>query len=363
MSALRTLAFVYLSAVVAVVFSERVFWFWTPGLVAHAEGAAYYSLPVAVTVWAVAWFRVSTAWALLLVTPLYAYITEGVLTPVMYSGGPFVPFFPAWFAAWHGLGAIFVLWYWVRRWLLAGAWKLISALAAGVGVFWGVWASTLRLPEHVDDPDMVADIGRLTVLGPRDFAIYAALITAVLVVAHLGLDRVWPRQWHVGERSTRAGTVIVTMLAAAWTVVIPWALPMFVVYGMLQVRSLRRHRTVSSGPNIVEQLAGPIDVRHLAPLLLIVPTASASYLALWVASPSELVLRVIYYGIISVQTVIGCTVSLMAWRRSGCVARVADRKHSEPDRHGKRIFRAYPRPHGTHGHARWLDGAQSAEDR
>ena len=289
---------------------------------------------------AIAWFRVSTAWALLLVTPLYAYVTEGVLTPVMYGGGPFVPFFPAWFAAWHGLGAIFVFWYCVRRWLVAGAWKLISALAAGVGVFWGVWASTLRLPEQVEDPDMVADIGLLTVLGPREFAMYTALITTVLVVAHLGLDRVWPRCWSVGNRSTRSGTIVVTMLAAVWTIVVPWALPMFVVYGLLQVRSPRRHRAASVGPNLVERLAGPIDVRHLAPLLLIVPTASVAYLAVWMAGPSDLVLRVIYYGTISVQAVIGCVVTVMAWRRSGQVAAVACPPELQPDRHALRTFRA-----------------------
>ena len=106
---LQHLAFVFVVSLIAAVGSERMFWFWSTGLDEHLFVSAFYSVATAVTLWAIDRYRVSTWWSLWLASPLFALVVEGVITPVTYSGGPFVPIFPAWFAFWHGVLAFGVI--------------------------------------------------------------------------------------------------------------------------------------------------------------------------------------------------------------------------------------------------------------
>ena len=312
--------FVYLAALIVVVFSERVFWYWTPEPLAHLQLAFFYSLPVAAVVWLLATYRVSSGWGLLAVTPLFAYVTEGVLTPVMYSGGPFVPFFPAWFAAWHGLGSVAVAWFLLRRWMLDERWAALVAACAALGLFWGLWASTSLLPELVEDEDMIDTVGVLSVLEPGQFTLYVATVTTILAVAHVIIGFVWPRRVRPGRTSTIVLGALLLGGALIWTFAAPWALPMFVFYGWLQVRVLRRHRAAANGPTLLERFRGRIRIRAVVPLVAIVPVASIVYLVMWRAEPSDAVLRVVHYGSIAVQTVIGLVVGVLAWRRAGVVS-------------------------------------------
>lgn len=329
---LRTFAFVYLSAVIVVCVSERVFWFWAPGIVAHLEGALFYSLPMAAVIWLMSMYRVSTGWGLLAVAPIFAYVTEGVITPILYTGGPFVPFFPAWFAAWHGLGSVVLGWYLLRKWMLAERWMPIIAASIGLGAFWGVWASTSRLPESVNDEDLIADLGELVVLGPGRFALYAGMVTLSLAVAHLLLGFVWPLELRVRSRSVRAIGAVVLIGATAWTVVVPWALPMFLVYSWFQIRVLRRHRddNASTQGTLLFQLRGRIRVRAATPLALIAATAATVYLMIWNVDPSDSVLNVVFYSIIAIQTLVGGVLTAMAWRtRNSCAQENELRQTSE----------------------------------
>ncbi len=323
----KRFAFVFVVTTIAVVGSERFFWFWTPSIGQHFEGVAFYLIPVVVTLFVIDRFRVSNGWPLMLALPIYAYLTEGLLTPILYSGGPFVPFFPVWFAAWHGLLSIFVLVVSVRRWLLDGNWRALSIVSIGLGIFWGAWSSTLRLPENAWDEEMIADLGELVVLNPTAFARYAGTFTFILIAAHVLLSFLWPRSFTLGRRTRQLLGALVLLGVIGWTVVIPWALPMFVAYVWLQVWALRSHREAYEGPTLFEQLHGRFPFVRAAPLILVGVGATATYAALWELDPGEDILQVLMFGTIAAQTVVGGIVMFRSIRRarraSSALAKIA----------------------------------------
>lgn len=317
---MKRFAFVFLCSLIATIVAERMFWFWSTGVVQHVEVALFYMLPTAVVIWAIERFRVDDRSSLLLAVPLFAYVTEGVITPVLYSGGPFVPFFPVWFSAWHGVMAVGIALVGIR-WLAmrrgAGA---LGAVSISLGAFWGLWATTLRLPENVEDPELVAENGELIVLDPTAFGRYVVVFVAVLLFGHWAIGYVWPSanasRPTLGRWSTMVVAACVAISVIGWTVAIPWALPMFVAYGGLQVWALRRHRNraaaalergdeLNGGSPLLASLAGPVALRRLAPIALMAPAAWAVYTLVWMVDPSDLAIRVIMYSTIVVQTLVG----------------------------------------------------------
>lgn len=312
----RSVAFAYVMALIMVVGSERMFWFWTPGLRSHVEVAGFYAIATGTAIALVRRYRVDSWWSLLLVVPVVAYVVEGVITPMLYVGGPLVPFFPMWFTGWHGIMSLGALVFVVRRLVLdESCWRL-TLLAAGFGVFWGAWASTASLPESRSDPDLVAELGTLVVLEPWGFAGYACLFTVVLIVGHGLIGFVWPlgsddRRARSAARSGRlsvgervlAGAVLLG--SAMWTLAVPWALPMFVVYVSMQLVALRRHRaqTPIDRADLFATLAGHVRLRALAPLLVMAPSAAFTYATIWRVGPGDATLRLVMYSTIAVQTV------------------------------------------------------------
>ncbi len=315
---LRRSLFVFVVAAIAAVGSERMFWFWSTGLDEHLFVAAFYAIPTGVTLWAIATHRVSGWWSLWLATPLYALVTEGVITPVVYSGGPFVPVFPAWFAFWHGVLGFGVLVVGIRSLVLARRTGAVAALATAMGVFWGVWSTTLWLPENVEDPELVADQGGpLEVLDPAAFTAYAALFTGVIVIGHLSLGRLWPTDFRPARTTERLWATLLVVGAAGWSVVVPWALPMFVAYAALQRWGLRRHRRTATGPDLFQRLAGPTPWRPLLAVTAMAPAAALTYAVAWELQPSADALRVLMWTTIALQTIAGFVISVVALRRSG----------------------------------------------
>lgn len=323
-STARLMAFWFLVSSIAVVASERVFWFWSPSVVVHVELAGFYMLPVAAALLVIGHFRVDAGRSLVLVAPVFAFAVEGVLTPIIFTG-PFLPIFPAWFAWWHGISALIGFVFLLRAWLLAERTMVLVAAALGIGGFWGLWSSTLWLPENVEDPELVAEMGELMVLGPAAFARYAATFTIVLIVSHLLLGFVWPDRaathpiaaWVVGGLSAIA--------VVAWTAALPWALPMAALYLWWPWRALRRHRAgveaaaPAGSPGLFGQLGGRVRPLAAAPLLLIAPSAALTYAGLWAVDPSDTVLRVTMYGTIAIQAVAGgvvCILAVLRVRRS-----------------------------------------------
>lgn len=341
----RSLAFVYLLALITAVGSERMFWFWTPALTAHFEVAGFYAIATATAVLLMQRFNITSWWSLMLVAPVVAFVVEGAITPVIYTGGPFVPVFPAWFTFWHGMFSLIGLVFVVRRLLLDESRIKLSALSVAVGGFWALWSTTLRLPENVNDSEMEEIVGGpLDVLDPSQFARYVAVMTAVFIVAHGLIGYVWPA---LGRSSGRTGAlggaerlVLGFVLAgvALWSFAVPWAIPMFALYCWIQLRGLRWHRA-GVDPNAVallDQLRGRVRLRALVPLALIAPTAAGGYALLWQLDPSNEALAVIMYGTIAAQGLIGFLVAVMALVRarnlSSSSASSASRRVPSPSR-------------------------------
>lgn len=323
---LRSFAFIYLVALIMVIGSERMFWFWSTGVVQQLELAGFYTLATASAVALMRRFHVTSWWSLMLVAPVVAFVVEGAITPVIYTGGPFVPVFPAWFTFWHGIFALGGLVFLVRRLLLDRAMVALAAVATAFGAFWGLWSATLRLPENVNDPELVESMdGPLEVLDPSQFAWYAVVMTVVFIIGHALIGFVWPSieaspgrtgrlSW--GERIT-FGLVLAGVVV--WTVVVPWALPMFGGYCWLQLKGLRWHRSSqmdAGNPSLLDQLGGRVQLRALLPLALMAPSAALVYAWLWELDPSVLTLQIVMYGTIAVQGVIGFVVGVKALLRA-----------------------------------------------
>lgn len=354
-AAVRLLALWVTIASIAVVSSERVFWFWTPSPLSHVELALFYALPAGVAMAVIGRFQVELGWSLLLVAPVFAFVVEGVLTPIIYTGF-FLPVFPAWFTWWHGVMALAIGVFLVRSWLLAERRGLVALFSIGLGCFWGLWASTLRLPENAEDPEMLADVGELVVLEPMAFARYAATFTAVFIASHLLLGMVWPdgpsRPSPLVERLLG---LLVAVGVIGWTIALPWALPMFAIYLFVPWLALRWHREgrgtdpATAGADLVGQLQGRVRPAATAPLVLLAPAASLTYAGLWLLDPSDGVLRAVSSGTIAVQGLAGASLTVLAVIR---VRRIRRTPTGRPPGTGNRGWSIRPgdgRPTATRG--------------
>ena len=307
------LVFLFAVAVVVVVGSERMYWFWQTSVTEHLAQAGFYLVPVAVTIAVVDRYRVDRTWPLLVATPIFGYVVEGALTPVLYEGGPLVPVFPAYFAFWHGIVAMAVGVFGVRAMLLRRAWRPLLAASVGLGALWGTWSTTLRLPESLEDAELLADNASLDVLGPAAFARYAVTFGLVFAVGHWVLGRVWHSRLTRSRLVTAIVGGLVVVAVVAWTVAVPWAAPTFVAYVGLHLWVLRRHRRSTDATSLLARLDGPVPVTALWPLAALPAMASVSYALWWELAPSEAVLRAVFLELeIAVHLLIGGAVTLLA---------------------------------------------------
>lgn len=276
---IRRLLFVLIATVPAVFVSERVYWHADRSLGAQMELLAFYAVAMVAVLWLISRHRVSNVWSLLLVVPVFAYIVEGVIVPVLYTGGPLVPFFPALFTFWHGTFGVVLVLVMFRRWLLAGRWKPLLGSSTLIGSYWGMWALTAAVPD--DDP-MTPGSGHeaMEILSAGSFAVYVTVCTAALMAAHFTLSSVWLTTFVPSTAARTVWFVAVGATIVGWTFVFPWAAPMFAAYAGLQLWALRR-LPEHDEPTLLEQLAGRFPWHRLWPLVSIPATASISY-AFWI---------------------------------------------------------------------------------
>lgn len=248
--------------------------------------------------------------AAILAGGLFAFLLEGAITPVLYEDGP-LPFLPAYFAGWHGIGSIVLLWYAVRRFLLRGnTWRL-AAVAALCGLVFGVWSLTYWLPESAVDPDL-ADQGFVVVRWPVGrFALYAVALTLVLAAAHLLLDRVWQRRFP----PSRLGMVIVLLglcvFAVPTLIAVPWApLKLGALLG-LALYGLRRC-VRPDGQSLLEELDGRFPAHRAWSLALLPAVAVTAYGGASLLEPGDRVIRAVTQGISVGVGVVGATALVIA---------------------------------------------------
>jgi hypothetical protein len=305
---IQRLLFVTLSTVVAVFFSEKAYWY--PQGYAILELILFYAFPVYATLWALDYFRVRRLPGVVLIGALYAFLVEGVLTPVLFEGGLFSPIMPAYFVGWHGLLSIVFGWFLLRRWLVRGQWARVALSATLVGVFWGAWSITYWLPENFEE------FARPGQWPTADFALHALLFTGLLMLAHGVLGRVaWPAQ----VRPTRLEALIVGggLLFFYATLSFPGA-PLGAVtlipllgFTLLPLALKRRRR--KDAPTLYDDLAGRVRPAHLLGLLLMPLAATGVYgLAVFLA-PAPDQLRAIQELFTLFQLTAGGGVFVGAW--------------------------------------------------
>ncbi len=297
--------FVYLSAVVLVFFSEKMYWYPSGGEM--FELAIFYAIPTFFLLWALSRFRVQRAAALFLAAALFGLVTEGVLTTIIYEGGLLDPSTFAYAAlGWHGLISVMFGWYFLRKLLLRGKLFPVIVWSTVAGIFWGVWSPVYWLPENLNNPDLLKP-GVWTV---SEFAVFALTITLVLAAAQWLLGKwFWQPSFNPGKKTV----AIMTLVALGYfgLTVMP-VMPIigtikFAVLAALILWGLSRFRQKEvSGETIFSQLHGEI---HWLPLLglFAMPLAAITVYALALAiQPDETVIRALSWnGIVTLQTLLG----------------------------------------------------------
>lgn len=309
-------AFVYLSSIIMVMASERVYWFWA-GLDFESVFllGAFYVIPASVGIWAVALTPAKRPYQVVLAGAIFAFVVEGVLTPIIYGDGP-LPIMAAMFVGWHGLISFVGFWYLTRTWLVNGETGRLSIVAAGFGSFWGVWA----VVSAVTDPPETAEIGfDATLLAPGGFARYALAVGATFALAHWLIGYVWPVGWRPSKFSTWAiATIAVAYMVVAVLPAVIWApIKLAVLIGgtWLLIR-LSRMQVSQDEPSIIDKLNGHPRLRRIAPILLMPLTAALAYAATWAVRGYGELMGGVYWVLVGAQITVGAAAFIWAGRRA-----------------------------------------------
>ena len=314
-------AFVYLTSTIVVMASERVYWYWAGfGVDSMLFLGGFYLIPTMAGLWALALGRARRIHHMILAGSIFAFVVEGVLTPIIYMDGP-LPLMAAMFIGWHGLVAFVGFWYLIRRWLLDRRAGLLALASLLFGAFWGVWAVSSALGDPLGAED-IAEMGfEPVMLDPAGFAGYALMVGALLAMSHWLIGFVWPVGWKPGRLSTRLLFVVSGLyMAVAVLLVIPWApLKLAVMIGGTW-KLMRRSNTGSSTnhlePTILDRLAGRVRLRDASILMLIPIAAATSYAGAWQARESASVMEATYWGLVATQIIVGGAAFIWAWRQA-----------------------------------------------
>jgi hypothetical protein len=299
-------------------FSEAFYWY--PGGTDYPVRVLFYLIPTAAFLWTLNRYRAAGWTGLILIGAVYGFVTEGVLTTVLYGGFPFDPFAISYTSlAWHDLVSVGFGLFVLHR-LLASGRVLPAVLAVGAfGMLWGLWATGLQIPDGASDDSegIPLFMGQVSVTL---FAVYTVAVTLVVGVCHALLGRVVGTDDLVPGR--RPGGVVLVVGVAFFAVLIvplvPWA-P--VVLGMLlwlchrglsgewrfrQGAAPSANPAIAGQPGLLGQLARPVPWSRL-PILIALPAgAIVTYGGLEAAALDEATIRDLCLNlVVAVQTIAG----------------------------------------------------------
>ena len=259
--------FVFLSALLMVTASERVYWYvHGASFESILAVAAFYMIPALAGLWAIGSGPSNRLHQLILAGAIFGFVVEGVLTTVVYEDGV-LPIMAALFVGWHGLLSVVAFWYLARRWLLERRRGRLMIGSATVGLLWGIWSIVYTLPEASEDFEE-----GFTVMEPGEFAIYGLVVGVAFAAAHYLIGYVWPERFRPGKWGSR-GIALLLLAYAALAVlpVVPWAPLKFGILVGGSLWLLRRSREATADePSAIAALQGHVALRDVL-LLLAMP--------------------------------------------------------------------------------------------
>jgi hypothetical protein len=190
--ALTNLALALANGFILVFYSERLFWtVWRAGDSVADQIITWlaYSIAAYLFLAALVSFRANTLWSVSLAGAVYGWLIEGTFAPTLYGTEESAPF-PLSLCvtglSWHMLLSVLVGWLGFRRAIASTRWMPIAALAAGVGIFWGLWAT---FQWHETPP---------VITPPAQFFLHAFSLTLMLAAAwwinlRIGIHNFHPR--------------------------------------------------------------------------------------------------------------------------------------------------------------------------
>lgn len=302
---LLRLWFVGLTTIVLVFFSEKAYWY--PQGYTIGELILFYAMPVYACLWAINTFQVRRLSGVVLIATLFAFLVEGVLTPVIYEAGLFDPIMPAYFIGWHGLLGVVFGWYFVRRWLVNQQCGRLLVGSALFGAFWGTWAIVYWLPENMTEYTYG---GQWPV---AEFGLHALTFTLMLMLGHWLLGRGgWQAKFVLGRWEKWGVTAVLIFFFA--TLALPAAplgiLKLLVMLTAVSLPLWIKRRREPPG-TLFADLAGSVPARHVLPLLAMPLLATAVYGLATVSQPPETVLRDMFELIPLAQALLGAL--LFVW--------------------------------------------------
>jgi hypothetical protein len=312
---LARLVFVLLSTTAMVFFSEKAYWY----VQGYEIGGLilYYAFPVYACLWALDTFRVRRLSGVVLIGALFAFLVEGVLTPVIYEAGLLDPVMPAYFIGWHGLLSVILGWYLLRKWLVNGQWARVLAVGTLFGLFWGTWALTFWTPESIAEFEQLAAVGEPAIPGAwpvGDFALHAFTFAGMLLLAHwlLGYG-LWQTSFQTGKTEKWGITlVLVALFGLIVLPVLPFAMfKLAIMLGILYL-VLRKNRDHEPDGSLLDELAGPVKITHALSILAMPAGATLVYALAVFVQPSVEVLQGLLVGIPPFQSLTGAGVFLWA---------------------------------------------------
>lgn len=306
--------FAYLVSVIVVMASERVYWYWagfTPDSVLFL--GVFYLIPVTGALWAMAHSHATKFHHVILGGAFFAFLTEGVMTPIIYGDGP-LPFLAAMFIGWHGMIAFVGFLYLTRKWLLEQKTRRLVAVSGGFGALWGVWA----MAASVGDTEIAIDAVYTTTIDPAVFGLYALSVGATLAGAHWLIGCVWPRSWRPSRWSTALVAIVsIGYMSVAVITAVPWApVKLAVLLGGTYWFMARGNQVRRQEPNVFDQLAGRVRARDAALLLATPIVAAFSYGATWSLGLHDGDLQVVFSAFTTAQIIGGVVAFIWAARQT-----------------------------------------------
>ena len=290
---LKKAAFLMLSSIIVVFFSEKSFWYIQGYTLLELYAA--YSIPTFFFLWALDAFQVNTLHGLFLASAVFGFIVEGILTPVLYEFGPFDLFQISYTSlGWHAVISAFFGWYFIHKWLVEGKTRQVRNKSALFGFFWGLWSLVFWMPENVTDAQYQTPEFTPGQWPIGQFVLFTFAMALIMAAAHWMIGKIW-------ERSFKPGKPIVILFTAGglfmyiFSVLLsyPWSPLKFAAVMLPTLYFLKTGGHVEGSPGYLEGLARNIALRDLAQIAFMPLMASAVYAAAYLIQIPEDIIALI----------------------------------------------------------------------